>query len=184
MQIRRAEVQDSASLAQIQIDSYRTSYAGILPPSYLEGFSYREQEQDWRDLLSSGSDDVLYVAETESGEIVGYALGRPGPSPIPPYDGELVALHVRPSHQGQGIGQRLIASVTEELQRRGSTALMLWVLEKNPARALYERLGGQELGQKDWDGNEAFGIEIKELAYGWLNIQALGAPTERTQLDS
>ena len=64
MKIRRAEIRDSALLAQIQVDSYQTSYAGTLPPSYLERFSYREQEQDWRDLLSSGSDDVLYVADT------------------------------------------------------------------------------------------------------------------------
>ena len=46
-----------------------------------------------------------------------------------------------------------------------------------------ERLGGQELGQKDWDGNEAFGMQIKEMAYGWLDIQALAAPTERTPSD-
>lgn len=184
VQIRGAEVQDSASLAQIQVDSYRTSYAGILPQSYLDRFSYEEQEHDWRDLLSSGSDDVLHVAEAETGEIVGYALGRPGPSPIPPYDGELVALHVRGPHQGQGIGRQLIAAVAAELQRRGSTALMLWVLDKNPARALYEGLGGRVLGQKEWDGNEVFGIEVQEVAYGWLSLQTLAAPTERTLSDS
>jgi GNAT superfamily N-acetyltransferase len=183
MRIRQARVQDSAALAQIQVKSYRTAYAGILPQSYLDRFSYGEQEQGWRDLLSSRLEDVLYVAETGSGEIVGYALGRPGPSPIAPYDGELVALHVRHPYQGQGIGRRLITAVAGELQRRGSTALMLWVLEKNLARALYERLGGQELGQKDWDGNEAFGMQIKEVAYGWLNIETLAAPTELTPSD-
>ena len=183
MKIRRAEIRDSALLAQIQVDSYQTSYAGTLPPSYLERFSYREQEQDWRDLLSSKSDDVLFVAETETGEIVGYALGRLGPSSIPPYDGELVALHVRRSYQGQGTGRQLIAAVAGELQRNGSTALMLWVLEKNPARALYKRLGGQVLGQKDWDGNEAFGMQVKEVAYGWPNIHTLAAPAQTTSID-
>ena len=78
---------------------------------------------------------------------------------------------------------QLIAAVAAELQRNGSTALMLWVLEKNPARALYKRLGGQVLGQKDWDGNEAFGMQVKEVAYGWPNIHTLAAPAQTTSID-
>ncbi|MEJ2212461.1 MAG: GNAT family N-acetyltransferase [Anaerolineae bacterium] len=107
MNIRRANVHDSAALAHLQVDSYRSAYAALLPQSYLDHFTYEEQEQDWRDLLSSATSDVLYIAETDSGEGVGYALGRAGPTEIPPYDGEVVALHVRPTHQGQGLGRRL-----------------------------------------------------------------------------
>lgn len=176
VKIRRARVQDSAALAQIQVDSYRTSYAGILPRAYLDHFTFDEQEQDWRDLLSSGCDDLLYVAENGAGEIGGYALGRPGPSEIPPYDGELVALHVRHSFQGQGIGRQLIAAVASELQQGGSTALMLWVLEGNRAQSLYEVLGGRVIGEKDWGGNEAFGTQVKEVAYGWPDLVVLTGP--------
>jgi hypothetical protein len=94
VRICEAQVADSAGLAEVRLDSYRTAYAGIFPQSYLAHFTYDEQERDWRDLLSSGVDDVLYVAETEAGEIVGCALGRPGRSEIPPCDGELVALEL------------------------------------------------------------------------------------------
>jgi GNAT superfamily N-acetyltransferase len=155
------------------VDSYRTAYAGIFPQAYLDHFTYQEQTQDWRDLFSAGLEDVLYVVETDAGEIVGYALGRPGLCDIPPYDSELVALHVRPVYQGKGIGRCLIAAVARQLQGRGCTSLMLWVLEKNPARALYERLGGQRVGEKDWDGNAEFGMDVKEVAYGWPNIERL-----------
>ena len=44
---------------------------GILPPSVLAGFTYEEQEQDWPDLLTSGTQNLLSLAEADSGEIVG-----------------------------------------------------------------------------------------------------------------
>lgn len=75
MGIRKAKEQDSAGIARVQVDSYRTAYADILPQSYLEHFTYEEQEQDWRDLLSAELDGVLYVATTNKDEIAGYALG-------------------------------------------------------------------------------------------------------------
>ncbi|MBN1875258.1 MAG: GNAT family N-acetyltransferase [Anaerolineae bacterium] len=176
--IRKANIKDSTGLAKVQVDSYRRAYAGIFPQSYLDHFTYEEEGQDWRDLLSSETEDILYVAATDTGEIVGYALGRPGPSDIPPYDSELVALHVHHSYQRQSIGKQLIAAIAKQLQQKGCTSLMLWTLEKNLVRSMYERLGGQAIGVKDWGGNEEFGIEVKEVAYGWLNIENLITATE------
>jgi GNAT superfamily N-acetyltransferase len=176
MHLRKATAKDSAALAQIQVDSYRTAYAGILPESYLARFSYEEQTQDWQDLLATDTGDLLLVAETEAGEVVGYALGRradPCRRGVPPYDGELVALHVQRRHQGQGIGQRLIVAMAQALSDMGCQSMLLWVLEGNPARTLYERLGGQLIAEKSWGGNEAYGLAVKEVAYGWPTIGQL-----------
>lgn len=173
--VRSTTTEDSAALAYIQVDSYQTAYAGILPQSCLDHFTYAEQEQDWRDWFSAGSADVLLVAETGAGEIVGYGFGRPGPSGIPPYDGELVSLHVRRSQRRRGVGRQLVAAVAAELQARGCASLMLWVLAENPARGFYERLGGQSLGQhkemRYWDEDQ--GPAAIEVAYGWLDIESL-----------
>ena len=143
MHIRPAQIDDSADLAYIQVDSYRAAYAAFFPPSYLAHFTYQEQEQDWRDWLSDRPDDVLLVAETDAGEVVGYALGRPKVSETPPYDGELLALHVRQSHQRQGIGTQLIAATAAHLAQAGCKSLILWTIAGNRARSLYERLGGR-----------------------------------------
>jgi len=173
MNIRQATIEDSAALARIQVDSYRAAYAGLLPDrpesaAYLDHFTYEEQEQDWRDLILAGMEDVLLVAEDEEGTLVGYALGRSGPAGIAPYDGELVALHVRRSHQRQGIGRALVTAVAGQLRARGCTALMLWVLEENaPARAFYERLGGRLIGAQTTHLGEG-DVEAGEVAYGWL----------------
>lgn len=173
MHIRQAKFEDSAGIAHVQIDSYCTAYVGIFPQPYLEQFTYEEQTQDWRDLLSVETADVLYVAETDAGEIVGYALGRPDPNEFPPYESELVALHVRRAYQRQGIGQRLIAAVAAHLEQEGCASMMLWTLAQNPSRSLYEWLGGQWIGEKDWGGNEEFGVAVQEVAYGWASIEQL-----------
>ena len=146
-QVRRAQTDDCAGLARVQVDSYRTAYAGLVPEDYLAQFTYEEQEQDWRDWLVSHPSDILYVAESDRGEIMGYALGRPGQSNIAPYDSELLALHVRRAYQRQGIGRELLAAMAGELKLQGCLSLMLWVLEKNPARSFYEDLGGRLIGE-------------------------------------
>ena len=96
-------------------------------------------------MLSSTMEDLLHCAKTDAGEIVGYALGRPGLSEVPPYESELVVLHGRRAYQGRGIGRRLVSVMAEQLMQRGCTSLMLWVLEENPSRGFYRRLGGQLL---------------------------------------
>ena len=170
-QIRRATVGDSAGLARVQVDSYRMGYAGLLPEEYLEGFSYEEQELDWRAWLPAHPEDLLYVAVKDD-EVVGYALGRPSQRGFGLYDGELVALHVRQLHWRQGIGRQLVVAVAGELKQLGCSSLMLWVLEGNPSRAFYERLGGRAEGKQPVILGE--GVAAVEVAYGWPDIEMLG----------
>jgi ribosomal protein S18 acetylase RimI-like enzyme len=170
LKIREARIEDSADLARIQVDSYRTAYAGILPEEYLAHFTYEEQEQDWRDLLAAGTNDILLVAEISEGEVAGYALGRPGTSDIGAYDSELVALHVRRRHQQQGAGRALVAAMAERCKAQGCGSLMLWVARGNaPAQRFYERLGGQLIGERTFDLGEG-DITLTEVAYGWPDI--------------
>jgi GNAT superfamily N-acetyltransferase len=175
VRIRPARPEDSAALAEVQVESYRGAYAGLLPQAYLDGFSATEQEQDWRELLSASTEDRLLVAEAEGDTIAGYVLCRPGAGEISPYDGEVVALHVRRSHQGQCIGRRLLAAAAGQLRQAGCTAPLLWTLAGNPARAWYERLGGRWIGAKDWGGNDEYGAAGQEVAYGWPEIDGLVA---------
>jgi hypothetical protein len=65
--------------------------------------------------------------------------------------------------------------VVEAFKKAGCTSLLVWVLEDNPARSLYEALGGQLLGEKDWDGNDEFATAVKEVAYGWPDMAGLAA---------
>jgi GNAT superfamily N-acetyltransferase len=170
MNIRPAREEDCQSIARLQVDSYQSAYSGILPAEYLEAFSYQDQENDWRDWLASPDQGLLYVADAGKGEIIGYGLARENTTGLCPYQGELVALHVRRDYQGQGLGILLLSAAAHGLSDQGCRSLFLWVLESNPARSFYEKLGGQLVGIKPWQNNEHFGTAIREFAYGWLDI--------------
>lgn len=165
--IRPATLDDCTTLAHIQVDSYLSTYAGILPPAYLVHFTYQEQEQDWRDWLVSNRDGPLLVGFTPAGQVVGYALGGRASLAGQPYEGELVALHVRREHRGQGWGRALFHALSQALQVQGCRGLFCWVLADNPACGFYERLGGQRVAEKPWENNPDFGTEVVEVAYGW-----------------
>ena len=171
IQIRRATVNDSAGIAKVQVDSYRTAYAGIFSQTYLDHFNYDEQAQDWYDWMMNKPHDLLYVAQTEAGEIVGYALGRPGLTEIPPYECELMAMHIRQSYQRQGVGRSLMVKMAEQLQKQGCASLMLWVLAKNPACSFYEKLGGQLISEREIEPEER--EKAVEVAYGWQDISRI-----------
>jgi GNAT superfamily N-acetyltransferase len=170
MKIRKATIDDSPGLARIQVDSYRTAYVGFFPQAYLDRFSYVEQTRDWQDLLSSASNEVLFVAENRQGEIVGYALGRAETDPRATYDSTLAAMHVRRSQQRQGIGRRLLIAVVQELQAQGCRSLWLSTLAGNPVHAWYKRLGGVPIGELRYMVEE---VEIVEIKYGWSDIDVL-----------
>ena len=168
--IRPAYPQDAAAIARIQVDGYRSAYSGILPQDYLDQFSYDDQESDWIQLLTSGTQDVVLVAATGDPPLAGYALGRPQASFGAPYDSELVSLHIRRALHRRGIGHMLVSAMAASLASRGCSAMMLWVLEANPARAFYEHLGATLL-----EGHKLF-VGAREVPYGWPDIQMIASP--------
>jgi GNAT superfamily N-acetyltransferase len=173
MEIRPGVLADSPGIARVQVDNYTTAYAGIFPEAYLCRFSYQEQIEDWRSWFSSDQESLLLVAVDQVGEILAYAMGKPGPSEIEPYQSELVALHVSRPYRQQGIGRQLLSAIAGEFLQRDCRSLMLWTPENSKSGTWYEHLGGQILGERDWGGNRFYEVEIKEIAYGWLDIQTL-----------
>lgn len=172
MRVREATVDDSAAIAEIQVNSYRSAYSDLLPDEYLSAFSTEEQTQDWKELLQEQRDLVL-VAENADGLLVGYALTRKldedGQEPPPC---ELVALHVRREWHRQGAGRALVAAVAQRMHALGCPSLTLWVMEGNPAVQFYERLGGKLCGEKYFEIDDQK-LRRKELGYCWEKIEDL-----------
>jgi ribosomal protein S18 acetylase RimI-like enzyme len=167
VQIRKAGPTDCPGIARVQVDSYRTAYAGLLPEPYLAHFTYAEQAQDWQTWLATNTDDVLLVAESVDNDVVGYVLARARPDIHHGYDAEILALHASPPFQGRGVGKALLRAAITELEGRGCQSAMLWTLKGNPVRRWYERLEGKIIGEKSY---QVDGWDIVEVAYGLETI--------------
>lgn len=165
--IRKARLEDAPAITRVHVDSWRSTYAGIVSAEYLAAISSEKRETMWRSLLSDpAGTDFICVAETPAGGVVGFASSGPQRGQIEGYAGEIYALYLLQNHQRQGLGRLLFNAAAADLRQRGLNSLMLWVLAENPSRKFYEALGGQALCAEEI---ELGGQRLMEVAYGWKN---------------
>lgn len=173
MMIREATAVDAVGIARVHVDSWRTAYRGIIPDDILDGLTYEQRQQMWaKNLGDPVSQEFVYVAEDETGQIVGFASG--GPSWVkeePLYTGELFAIYLLDAYRGKGLGQRLFYQVVARLQQMDLNSMLIWVLAENPARRFYEKLGGQYIKDGVYQRN---GRQFAQVAYGWRDLRLPG----------
>jgi ribosomal protein S18 acetylase RimI-like enzyme len=163
--IRPSRPGDAHGIARLDIETWRTTYAGVLSTSYLVGLSARRRENGWRMVILREARDVR-VAVDAAGEILGF--GSCGPSRSERhFPGEVFTLYVMPDRQNQGIGRRLLIALFRRLVGSGLDAAIVWVLRDNPSRFFYERLGGHQVSRK---AIAVGGTTIEAFAYGWRDL--------------
>jgi L-amino acid N-acyltransferase YncA len=170
--IREATLDDAPGVAHVHVDTWRTTYRGMVADSYLDSLKYEDSAERWgRGLSNPERRGFAFVAENEAGEVVGFAAGGPQRSDVPGYDGELYAIYVLQDQQGKGIGRALAQAVARELLARGIRSMVVWVLTDNhPSRRFYESLGGVWLREQEF---ELDGLMLMETGYGWEDISGL-----------
>ncbi len=172
MHIREANVPDAAAIAKVQVDSWRTTYTGVVPAEYLAQLSYEQHEQVWRDILSTqGATEFVYVAEAEVSNIIGFASGGPERSGNIVYKGELYAIYLLEEYQRKGIGGQLVQTIAKRLMQEGLHSMLVWVLTDNPSRDFYSAFGGQRVYEQEITIGDA---RLVEVAYGWRDMRDLG----------
>lgn len=171
--IRTANPTDAAPIARVHVDSWRTTYQGIVPADYLANLSYRDRQSMWSEALTADQPTTTFVAETDAGDVVGFASAGPERESNPTYRAELYAIYLLQQHQNRGLGHRLVSAATHSLQQHGYRSMLLWVLEDNrPARRFYESLGGELVSRK---AVTIGGANLQEISYGWKDITHLAA---------
>jgi GNAT superfamily N-acetyltransferase len=174
MNVRLAREADAVGIARVHVDTWRTTYKGLMPDDLLAGLSYERRENYWRSLIADASrPEFVYVAEGDDGQIVGFVSGGPELSGDPIYKGALYAIYVLAEHQGRGIGRQLTRANCQRLIEQGMTSMLVWVLDTNPWRAFYEALGGKPVREKQETMGEAI---LNEVGYGWEDIRGLAEP--------
>ena len=163
--IRHAPPTDATAIAKVHIDSWRSTYTGIVDDGYLKSLDPVTKAAWWAKAIAQGA--VVHVAVVD-GQIVGFANGGKNREERK-YEGELYALYLLKEYQGKGIGTLLFDAVVSELKSKGITSMIVWVLRDNPSKEFYIRQGGLYLRDMEI---EIGGQTLIEESYSWDNISS------------
>ncbi len=172
MIVRRARIEDARAITRVHVESWRSTYAGLLPDDVLLRLSdNRNETRWWRHVLGRiRRRHFVYVAVDETDGVVGFASGGPSRDRELNATGEIYALYLLDSHHGAGAGKALFLRLARKLRRECGNSLTVWVLARNPSRFFYEALGGRRSAVRmERVGKE----EVEAVAYEWDNVDAL-----------
>ena len=166
IRVRAARPGDARGIARLDIETWRSTYAGMLSSAYLVGLSEQRREIGWRNVILREPRDVR-VALDAAGTLLGF--GSCGPSRGERrFAGEVFTLYVAPDWQNRGIGRSLLIALFRRLVAVERPSALVWVLWDNPGRFFYERLGGRQIGRKFFS---VAGERVEAAAYGWPDLR-------------
>ncbi|MGQ0841141.1 GNAT family N-acetyltransferase [Actinokineospora sp.] len=149
--VRAAGVADVDEIARIQVITWQSGFAEVLPPDVLVGLDVATAAEQWRQAIDLGRASV-FVA-TEGPWVVGFCTAGAAPesesaaaNDVPAKDAATVALVgtvlVEPRWGRRGHGGRLLATAAKALQAGGATRGISWVPEENRASVGFFRRAG------------------------------------------
>ncbi|QPC46973.1 GNAT family N-acetyltransferase [Mangrovibacillus cuniculi] len=160
--VRSAVKKDAICIAKVHVNSWKTTYKGFLPDSYLDSLTYEKRVPLWEGAIPLGG---IYVVEDPNGKIVGFASGgKERSGNYKEHDAELYAIYLLEEVQGLGLGKLLVQNLVNGFKDNGYSAVLVMVLEGNTACKFYEALGGKVIDSLE---DEIAGVKVTELVYGW-----------------
>lgn len=150
IEIRTAIASDAERLAALGAATFVETFGHLYKEQDLAAFlKDNHSVAAYEDLLADPAWRV-WIAETTEGDAVGYAVAGPCALPVPDRpenSGELARLYVLNSHQGGGLGSRMIAPMLKFL-RENFTNIYLSVYSENyGAQRLYGRYGFEKIAE-------------------------------------
>jgi len=163
---RKADVEDALAVAKVHVESWRKSFAGIVPQEFLDNLTVEKREPAFRQRFGDAN-YKMFVAETAKDGIVGFAdFGAARESDFA-FEAELYAIYLLREFQGKGIGENLFRLCQKEMSADGFDSMYLIALEVSPYKSFYEKMGGKIVGR----GNHfLLLVEYKTVIYGWKNL--------------
>lgn len=134
--IRQASHADTDALAQMKLQAWRESYAGLLPAHVFDELAERAPRTaaHWRAEMDRGI--YFWAVVAPDGRFVGVSNASPTRDEDSPTPLELTMIYLLDEAKGSGIADRLLETTI------GDAPASLWVLADNPrARAFYTRHG-------------------------------------------
>lgn len=165
--VRIAEPDDAQGLAMVYVETWRTTYAGMVPDKVLLEMSEESQSARWARSIARG-DELVMLAEDGDKGIVGLSSGGRARGSHG-CKAEIFTLYVLPDEQGRGVGRALLDGMFGEFLAQSLDSAIIWVLAANPARFFYETTGGKRSAERE---ERLWGSDLPEIAYIWRDLAA------------
>lgn len=149
-EIRYNLLEDQEQMAHIKVDSWNTTYKGIIDDNYLASLDYKIQTDRYIASFDEYKYTVLVAVEKTSNKVLGYSCFNTNPNKfIEKSDCELVSLYLHPEYTNKGIGTSLFRETIKILKGYNKRNMALWCLKENKnAIKFYQKLGGIKQTEK------------------------------------
>ena len=141
MLIRKARLADAQGIANVHVDTWRTTYEGIIPTEFLNKLDYSERKNRWENKMRT--ENVVFVVENEEGQIIGFADTSRRENNLELNSIDLTSLYLLEAYQGRGIGKLLMKTLFEHYKNQSYDKVYVDVLADNNTRYFYEYLGAK-----------------------------------------
>jgi ribosomal protein S18 acetylase RimI-like enzyme len=160
---REATIADVLEVAKVHVQSWRESFSGIVPQTFLDKMSVENRANAFEKGFSQNF-YKMFVAETKENGIVGFADFGKNRHINSQYEAELYSIYLSPDFQRKGIGSKLFDLGVQYLLSNRMYSLSLITLEISPFKSFYEKIGGHivERGITSIEG-----VSYSTVVYGW-----------------
>ena len=144
--VRPARPEDAERVARVQLSTWRTAYADLLPAEALDVPEVQAAALWLGAVESPPSARHRLLVALERDELVGFAAS--GPASDEDLDAattaDLMTLLVEPRWGRRGHGSRLVAASVEHWRGEGFTTAVVWAWERDPATLSFLQQSGWE----------------------------------------
>ncbi|MET0468543.1 MAG: GNAT family N-acetyltransferase [Aeromicrobium sp.] len=133
---RLAWPDDAAAIVRVQLDTWRTSLADVIPAAELDALDPAELTERWAQTISAPRDARMRVlVALERADLRGFALVHPSYDPDSDQvaDGEVGEFVISAQHQRAGHGSRLLQAAMDTLVADKFTRAVWWVTAADDA---------------------------------------------------
>ncbi len=105
--IREARTSDAGGMGKVNVESWQTSYQGIIDNRFLQQLSVEDKKQKWKNIIQAGDSIILVAVDTDD-KVVGYITISTKESEASAGTDQVTALYLLEDWQGKGIGKALL----------------------------------------------------------------------------
>lgn len=151
IEYRRSKFEDVEGIIHVNIETWKTTYHGIISAETLESLDSNKQARidkfkEEFGKRSVGNKPIEQYVALEDNKVVGfvnYGCNRDIDNVKGEGIAEIYAIYVLKGYQKKGIGKELVRLAVRDLANDPSyKKLVIWTLKDNPSRGFYERIGG------------------------------------------